>query len=259
MTISTVSCEKTSFSDGQFPIDRAFWEQQLIRLFEAYAPVRDNAWREYGVDFENEVFYVHYDRQDYDCDCHLKDELTAWEQANPHTMFCFRSIVDPVEKMFHDRLPKFNFFSKPSIESMCFMTGLKPTAAQLEEDRAADEKWQQERKAYRMAYKIYEKKLKKLVTDTQRHFKLKWKYSWDIEWRYACTCGVNDRHNAYEKSQVHVRPCNRWWAEQPNFLHKPSEYGVHWYKYPCRDGYGTLAMTYEQLTSIIDDCIKSLK
>ena len=46
-------------SRGEFPIKRrAGWEDELIRLFDAYAPDRYNEWREYGVNFENNTFSV---------------------------------------------------------------------------------------------------------------------------------------------------------------------------------------------------------
>ena len=47
-------------SRGEVPLDRDVgWEDELFRLFEAYAPDRDCGWRECGVNFKNEVFEVH--------------------------------------------------------------------------------------------------------------------------------------------------------------------------------------------------------
>lgn len=47
-------------SRGEWPIPRSTgFEHELIRLFEAYAPKRDKSWREYGVEFSNDVFEVH--------------------------------------------------------------------------------------------------------------------------------------------------------------------------------------------------------
>ncbi len=46
-------------SRGEYLIERGEgFEEELYRLFEAYAPSRDNSWREYGVEFENDVFQV---------------------------------------------------------------------------------------------------------------------------------------------------------------------------------------------------------
>jgi hypothetical protein len=47
-------------SRGKFPVERSEgWEEELTRLFDAYAPKRDNSWREYGEEFVNDVFEVH--------------------------------------------------------------------------------------------------------------------------------------------------------------------------------------------------------
>jgi hypothetical protein len=46
-------------SKGGVPIPRgAGWEDQLKRLFDAYAPDRDRSWRDYGDPFENDTFCV---------------------------------------------------------------------------------------------------------------------------------------------------------------------------------------------------------
>jgi hypothetical protein len=46
-------------SRGQFEIERGKgFEEELIRLFESYAPERDSSWREYGEEFENDIFMV---------------------------------------------------------------------------------------------------------------------------------------------------------------------------------------------------------
>jgi len=46
-------------SRGEYPVerlDRYYYEFE--RLFNAYAPDRNNLWREYGVEFENDTFWV---------------------------------------------------------------------------------------------------------------------------------------------------------------------------------------------------------
>lgn len=46
-------------SRGECQIDRGVgFEDELVRLFESYAPDRDNSWREYGINFENDIFSV---------------------------------------------------------------------------------------------------------------------------------------------------------------------------------------------------------
>jgi hypothetical protein len=81
-------------SRGQVKIPRGKgFEEELYRLFDAYAPDRDNSWREYGVDFENNIFSV----MQYwwgDCTC-------GWDEIdNGHLPSC--------------KLVKPNFLYKPT-------------------------------------------------------------------------------------------------------------------------------------------------
>jgi len=135
ITVTTVSLEPTSYGAGEFPINRSQWEEELSRLFDAYAPDRDTSWRDYGRDFENDIFWIHIDYQHFDCEC-----------------------------------------------------------------------------------------------------------------------GVGDFG-----SDEHKKPCPYWWTERPNFFHKPTGYGVKWYKYPCREAYGNQPKTIEEFRKIIDSCINSCK
>ena len=58
---------------GEYPIERMIgFEDELVRLFDAYAPDRDNSWREYGVEFENETFSV-FPYYWGDCTCGFDD------------------------------------------------------------------------------------------------------------------------------------------------------------------------------------------
>lgn len=57
-----------------------------------------------------------------------------------------------------------------------------------------------------------------------------------------------------------------WWGDEeapeatlPNFLHKPSGLEIRWYKYPFRDSYSNRAFTSGELSTIVDECIKSLR
>lgn len=74
-------------SRGQFPIKRGRgWEEQLIRLFDAYAPSRNHSWRDYGEEFKNKVFKV----SPYywgDCTCGFDDK----EFKGRHGRNCYQS------------------------------------------------------------------------------------------------------------------------------------------------------------------------
>lgn len=77
-------------SRGEFPVPRTEdLYMQLVRLFDAYAPDRDNSWREYGVAFENEVFSVMpYWWGDCTCGMEEKEEVClddcAYNRPNFH-------------------------------------------------------------------------------------------------------------------------------------------------------------------------------
>ena len=43
-----------------------------------------------------------------------------------------------------------------------------------------------------------------------------------------------------------------------NFHHKPTGFGIQWYKYPFRDSYMNQNITLEEFGAVVDDCIKSL-
>ena len=47
--------------------------------------------------------------------------------------------------------------------------------------------------------------------------------------------------------------------ELPNFVYKPTNFQIQWYKYPLRDSYMNQNITVEQFKRIINDCKKSIK
>ena len=61
-------------SRGEYSIERnTGFETELNRLFDAYAPNRDSSYREYGVNFENDVFSV-FPYYWGDCTCGMEGE-----------------------------------------------------------------------------------------------------------------------------------------------------------------------------------------
>ena len=268
INISTISAEPTSYSNGQFPIIRGFWEKELIRLFDSYAPKRDNSWREYGVDFENETFHVHIDYQDADCSCDYKKQEDAWLAENWHKRNCFRSIIDPQQKQLYKPVAVISksvgklgvFFQEVSTATVKRMCGQEPSVDDIKEEKLATEKHEHGLAAWRKAHAEYERQLKKLVKRVAAEMKLDFsKYGWEIEWNYACTCGQREAHEEWQRSHAHAKPCEIWWFDQPNFLHKTTGYAVHWYKYPCREAYGNQSMSPKEFKRLISECIKSVK
>lgn len=266
MSVRTVSCELTSFREGQFPIERGPWERSLIRLFAAYAPDRDNGWREYGVDFENDTFHVHVDYCDADCSCAYGVEEKVWLAQHKHSADCFVSVcgrfVAEIEKQYP--VPHYEFLDTMDDYDIAHMVefwhgGPGPT----DEQKAAHEEKQATREAERVAYFKVREVHKKLTVEAvaaeaeRRSLKLEYDPEWC--WQYCCTCGHSAEHEAWQTLHDHVKPCEIWWMGQPNFLHKLTGYAVHWYKYPCRDGYGNQPKTLRQFQAIIRECIGSLE
>lgn len=85
-------------SRGEYLIKRGVgFEDELFRLFEAYAPKRDNSWREYGEEFDNEIFSV----MPYywgDCECGYDEK--EYNSENSHSKDC--------------RIARPNFLYKPT-------------------------------------------------------------------------------------------------------------------------------------------------
>ena len=47
--------------------------------------------------------------------------------------------------------------------------------------------------------------------------------------------------------------------ELPNFVFKPTDFQIQWYKYPLRDSYMNREIDVEQFKEIINECRKSVK
>lgn len=48
-------------------------------------------------------------------------------------------------------------------------------------------------------------------------------------------------------------------AEEPNFIYKPENITIDWYKYALRDSYCNIELTYEKLKEIMDKCLGTVK
>lgn len=88
----------------------------------------------------------------------------------------------------------------------------------------------------------------------------------------ACGCDsrgnydFNDEFNSpywgFENDTFRIEPY--YWgddeeiAERPNFLYKPENIKIDWYKHPFRDTWSNIQMNYYKFAEIINKCIKSL-
>ena len=78
-------------SRGEYPIEReAGFEDELNRLFEAYAPSRDNSWHEYGVEFENDIFSV-FPYYWGDCTCGYDMKEGEFSDSVSHSESCYQT------------------------------------------------------------------------------------------------------------------------------------------------------------------------
>lgn len=76
-------------SRGNFPIKRGIgFEEELYRLFDAINPDRDNSWREYGENFENDTFMT-FPYWWGDCECGFDDKDYEWSENNQCKESCF--------------------------------------------------------------------------------------------------------------------------------------------------------------------------
>lgn len=75
-------------------------------------------------------------------------------------------------------------------------------------------------------------------------------------------CEKLDYDGLFENDVFIIRPY--YWgdddeeAEKPNFVYKPGNVEISWYKYALRDAYCSHDLTIEQFKSMLDDCAKSM-
>ncbi len=48
-------------------------------------------------------------------------------------------------------------------------------------------------------------------------------------------------------------------ADMPNFLYKPEDIEIRWYKYPMRGAYSNVKLSKEKLKQILHECRKSIR
>ena len=77
-------------SRGEYPLERGIgFEEELYRLFEACNPKRDNSWREYGFDFDNDTFTI-FPYYWGDCECGYDEAEYKWSEENHHRDNCYQ-------------------------------------------------------------------------------------------------------------------------------------------------------------------------
>lgn len=71
-----------------------------------------------------------------------------------------------------------------------------------------------------------------------------------------CDCGINDAFDEWSKNNYHKDNCI---LLRPNFLYKPSNFQIQWYKYALRDSYMNQDISLEEFKNILNHCVKSYK
>lgn len=74
---------------------------------------------------------------------------------------------------------------------------------------------------------------------------------------------VSEEDGAFENDTCVIRPY--YWGDdenimsRPNFVYKPSNLTISWYKYPMRDAYASHNITPETFKEILEKCNASIK
>ena len=230
-------------SRGNYPIGRGVgYEEQLERLFEAYAPERDNSWREYGERFENDAFEVFPYYWGEDCTCGFDELDIAWEDAHPHKPECYQTVLRKRKVELEASIG----YKHPQLKAVWSLDGepepelCKPKRVlKLPENTFSE--WERLR-----------------ALEDELYDELCEEYGVDREYGAAihCTCGVHEEYGKWRETHNHDPEC---WLVKPNFLYKPTGFSISWYKYPLRDSYMSEQLTVAQFTEIIDKCIESLE
>ena len=209
-------------SRGNYVLERGIgFEEELFRLFNAYASDRDNSWREYGVQFENDTFFV-FPYYWGDCTCGYAEADNFNEK---HANECYHTKKKKIEKEWAIKkgelkeFEKFEYFSEYGLP---------------ENER-----------------KIYNKEIEELC----KSMGLSYPHGCAVH----CNCDYWERYYNYLNKIGYPNGCKKeCLLMRPNFYYKPNGFEIQWYKYPLRDSYTNKPITLTEFKQIIDKCIESI-
>lgn len=227
-------------SRGEYPIERHVgFEDELCRLFDAYAPDCDNSW--YGVEFENNIFSV-FPYYDGDCTCGYDEKYYQWEAENEHRATCYQVALESAmrEWLKEHPEPRAQMYNAAvgEIESGVTFISFKPAR------RSSAKMWRE----------WYSKK-RKFENKTYDSLCAKFGVGRERGAMGHCTCDYKDRWHKFLKENSHDKNCP---VVKPNFLFKPTGFSIKWYKYPLRDSYMSQFITLGEFRKIISECVDSL-
>ena len=229
-------------SRGEYPVPRSDkWEDELFRLFESYAPERDNSWREYGEEFENDIFSV-FPYYWGDCTCGHDDRVEQWSKENKHEEHCYQTALKKAQGgwLENNPEPEAQMFNTSSEE---IEVGVTLITSEPSYSPSAD--------MWRKWYNKKEIAEKEIYDRLCAEFVVNRKFGCAIH----CTCGYEKQWERFCEISGHVFNCP---IVKPNFLYKPTNFSIKWYKYPLRDSYMSQKITLKKFRDIISKCIESL-
>jgi hypothetical protein len=259
-------------SRGEYGVPRTDdWLDPLAKLFEAINPDRDNSWREYGVEFENDVFSVMpYWWGDCTCgkDCPIHDDNCA--------VVLYGKLLEKKRMGYASGKPGENGFAELDIEKLFEFDKNNPfpkctCGAQEKYDELENARIEfcgddHSPECYIKEYEkiegietyenrewFHENKLKPLY---KKHGFNTDKKDWYFGCAVRCDCGYFDKCDEWELLHPHDKNCK---LVKPNFEYKPTGFELQWYKYPLRDSYMNQKITVAQFNQIIEKCIESLE
>ncbi len=173
----------------------------------------------YGVDFENDVFEMHYDRQDYDCTCGASEPKHA----------------DHCDEVTQRRV---------WLDARLDFATIKKTDKEREAQIEADVSRGMPRNMAILGSCSDELRFERFEEYEQLH-----PYP-------ACSCGVLV---TWKESHDHARDCQQSIANRPNFTHKASGLEIRWYKYIGRDNeVNQTDLTMGAWREILEACLHSI-
>lgn len=187
-------------------------------------------------EFENDTFVL---RPYYwgDCACGFVDLAWEWKENNPHSEDCYQFRLDNYEKKLKDW-----FYRNHGVAYFDNDKGEWVGDPTSRNGIAGSKVWEKEKAAKERMYK-------KICEEYGIP------YNNGFGCAVHCTCGRKERWIEWIKEHGHSEDCP---IVLDNFHHKPTEFGVQWYKYPFRDTYMNMDIDKNQFRKIIYDCLESL-
>lgn len=233
-------------SRGNFPIKRGKgFERELGRLFDAYAPNRDNSWREYGVEFENDTFAV-FPYYWGDCTCGYDEFESGWHEQNSHQETCYQVRLAKEVAAYDQQIG----YQRPGSVGEIFDSHFDVQAEQGPFPGFVVMAMQPKRRDSCL-YDLHDAFEHKVMKRLCKELNLTYPQGCAVH----CTCDYQERWAAWSNENSHRADCL---LIKPNFLYKPTGFEIEWYKYPLRDSYMSENLSLPEFRLIIDRCIASL-